>query len=202
LNESKSQTANQLRSLRRLRAVVWTGLSANRIAVALALLLAGSRTVLADRGTDNRAPEVPSQIAVESGNKVHFHGFALGVQIYTWAGASWGTAVPSATLFDADGNAVATHFAGPTWKSNSGSLVVGILAKPPLIVDTNAIPWLLLSAAHTEGPGIFADTSFIHRVNTAGGKAPLTNGTFIGQVAEMPYTADYFFYRNTDNNNN
>src|SRR6185437_15659367 len=75
--------------------------------------------------TDHRAPEVPGDIAVEAGNKVHFHGFGVGVQIYMWNGRTWGNPVPEATLFDAEGNVVAIHFAGPTWESNSGSKVVG-----------------------------------------------------------------------------
>ena len=149
---------------------------------------------------DNRAPDVPEDIAVPPGHKVHFHGFALGAQIYTWDGVKWGPAVPDATLFDEDGNVVATHFAGPTWRSNSGSEVVGAL--PPLSIDMDeeAIPWLRLAADknRTHGPGIFADTTFIHRVNTVAGKAPKENGTFIGQVAAVPYSADYFFYRETN----
>jgi hypothetical protein len=48
------------------------------------------------------------------------------------------------------------------------------------------------------GPGIFADTTFIQRVNTTGGKAPFENGMFVGQVAKVPYTADYFFYRQSN----
>jgi len=32
-------------------------------------------------------------------------------------------------------------------------------------------------------------------VNTTGGKTPSVNGPFVGQVARVPYTADYFFYR-------
>jgi hypothetical protein len=51
----------------------------------------------------------------------------------------------------------------------------------------------------THGPGIFADTTYIQRVNTTGGKAPSADGAFIGQVARVPYTADYFFYRKTTN---
>jgi hypothetical protein len=77
--------------------------------------------------------------------------------------------------------------------------VVGAVDAPPVTVDRNAIPWLRLRAAHTEGPGIFADTTFIQRVNTTGGKAPSVNGTFVGQVARVPYTADYFFYRAANN---
>jgi len=138
-------------------------------------------------------------IAVGTGNTVHFHGFGVGFQIYTWNGSSWGNAVPEATLFDEDGNVVATHFAGPTWQSNSGSKVVGKLPPAAVIVDTNAIPWLRLEALNPEGPGIFADTTFIQRVNTTGGKAPSEPGAFVGQVARIPYTADYFFYRQTTN---
>jgi hypothetical protein len=168
---------------------------------ALLLFSAFSSAALLARVDDNRAPDVPDAIAVEEGNKVHFHGLGVGFQIYTWDGVSWGKAVPDATLFDDEGNVVATHFIGPTWKSNSGSRVLGVLAKPPLIVDEDSIPWLLLAAVptETEGPGIFANTTFIHRVNTVGGKAPSTNGTFVGQVAKIPYMADYFFYRKANN---
>ena len=149
------------------------------------------------RATDNRAPEVPTTIAVPEGNKVHFHGFGVGVQIYTWNGSSWGSAVPEAVLFNAEG-IVAIHFAGPTWESNSGSRVVGALPPLSVTVDTNAIPWLRLTALNPEGPGIFANTTFIQRVNTTGGKAPSTDGTFVGQVTRVPYTADYFFYRHSN----
>jgi hypothetical protein len=165
------------------------------IKATVALLLCGTAALAAQAGVDNRAPEVPTQIAVPAGNKVHFHGFGVGFQIYTWNGTSWGTAVPDATLFN--GRAVvAIHFAGPTWESNSGSRVVGAL--PPeaaVTVNPNAIPWLRLHALTSEGPGIFADISYIQRVNTTGGKAPSAPGAFVGQVARIPYTADYFFYR-------
>jgi hypothetical protein len=147
---------------------------------------------------DNRAPLVPDEISAGDTNKVHFHGFGRGVQIYTWNGASWGSPVPEATLFDGEG-IVAIHFAGPTWESNSGSKVVGAVVPPTVTVDTNAIPWVLLKAVHTEGPGIFAETTFVQRVNTIGGRAPVESGTFIGQVARVPYTADYFFYRHAHN---
>jgi hypothetical protein len=188
----------QTPALRRLGSVLMTALSANKAAVgALALLLgSGLSTLAGGSGTDNRAPEVPAAISVGTTNKVHFHGFGVGFQVYTWNGTSWGSAVPDAILFNGQAGVVATHFAGPSWESNSGSLVVGAL--PPLAavtVDTNAIPWLRLEALIATGPGIFADTTFIQRVNTTGGKAPSTPGAFVGQVARVPYTADYFFYR-------
>src|ERR1043166_2313508 len=197
MNE-RIKTTNERPALRGPGQFVWAARSANKITVgALALLLGGALGALAS-GTDNRAPEVPVDIAVPAGNKVHFHGFGVGVQIYTWNGSSWGTAVPEAILFHNEG-VVAIHFGGPTWQSKSGSTVVGALPPKAVTVDTNAIPWLRLNAKNPEGPGIFADTTFIQRVNTTGGKAPFENGTFVGQVARVPYTADYFFYRQTSN---
>jgi hypothetical protein len=176
------------------------GATVNSIKPGLVLLLCAAAATAAQAGTDNRAPEVPDDaLVVGAGNKVAFHGFGVGVQIYTWNGTSWGTAVPEAMLFDGEGGVVATHFAGPSWESDSGSKVVGAL--PPLAVvtvDPDAIPWLKLQALTAEGPGIFANTTFIQRVNTTGGKAPSAPGAFVGQVARVPYTADYFFYRQSN----
>jgi hypothetical protein len=171
-----------------------------------ASLLCTTTAFVAHAGTDNRAPEVPPELTVGDTNKVSFHGYAEGVQIYTWNGTDWGNAVPRATLFDDDGNVVATHFGtpnGPAWRSNSGSEVVGKLPPKKVIVDDTAIPWLLLAANPnlTHGPGVLAGTSFIHRVNTVGGIAPLEAGTTIGQVVEVPYSADYFFYRPSNDSN-
>ena len=190
---SKTKTINETPVLRRLGAFVWAALSANKATVgALALFLGSGLTALAD---DNRAPEVPDvRLAVDEGNKVHFHGFGVGVQIYTWDGVKWAGPVPRATLFDDEGNIVATHFAGPRWMSNSGSTVLGTVVFAAT-VNPNAIPWVKLSATFEGGAGIFANTKFIQRVNTVGGKEPSENGAFVGQVFESPYTADYFFYR-------
>ena len=188
---------NETPAFRRLLPFGLPARSANKITVgALAVLLGGGLAALA-AGNDNRAPEVPVEIAVPVGNKVHFHGFGVGVQIYTWNGTSWGAAVPEALLFHANG-VVTIHFAGPTWQSNSGSTVVGALPPKAVTVDPNAIPWLRLDAKNPVGPGIFANTTFIQRVNTTGGKAPSTDGAFVGQVARVPYTADYFFYRQSN----
>jgi hypothetical protein len=37
--------------------------------------------------------------------------------------------------------------------------------------------------------------TFIQRVNTVGGKAPTVNGVVAGEVARVPYTAEYLFYK-------
>jgi hypothetical protein len=89
---------------------------------------------------------------------------------------------------------VGIHYRGPTWESNSGSKVVAarLFGCSP---DPTAIPWLLLEAVSTTGPGIFSSVTYVQRVNTTGGLAPAYPGLLIGQVVEVPYTAEYYFYR-------
>jgi hypothetical protein len=124
-----------------------------------------------------------------------FHAYARGTQVYRWDGTGWILVGPSASLFaDADGNAaVGTHYAGPTWRSTSGSTVVGAVSKR-CTASPDAIPWLLLRAISSEGPGVFNGVTHIQRVNTVGGTAPTEAGS-LGEVREIAYTAEYFFYR-------
>src|SRR3954466_2269874 len=99
INKMKSKIAEQTQ---RIRKHTW-------LPILIGLTLAGASVpILAGPGNDNRAPEVPVDITVGENQKVHFHGFGVGVQIYTWDGSGWGVAVPDATLYDADGNIVAT----------------------------------------------------------------------------------------------
>jgi hypothetical protein len=155
----------------------------------------------ADVGQDNRAPEVPAAIAVPVGNKVSFQGYAIGVQIYVSTASAadptvfvWTFRAPEAVLFDEDGNVVAIHYAGPTWESESGSKIIAARVSGAT-VDATAIPWLLLRATSTEGPGILQETTYIQRVNTTGGLAPADAPTQAGLEMRVPYTADYFFFR-------
>ena len=149
---------------------------------------------------DNRAPELPSplcdRLQVQPGNKVAFHVYALGVQIYRWNGTSWVFVAPSARLFaDAEYHGeVGIHYAGPTWESHSGGKVVASRLES-CAPDPTAIAWLLLQKVSTEGPGIFDRVTYIQRVNTAGGLPPAGPGPFIGAEEEVPYTAEYYFYR-------
>jgi hypothetical protein len=147
------------------------------------------------QGNDNRTPEVPVAIQVPEGNKVHFHAYAEGVQIYAWNGSAWIFQAPDAALFDADGDIVGIHYAGPAWESSSGSKVVGARLASAASSHANSIPLLLLRATVAEGPGIFAQTSYIQRVNTVGGVAPSVPGSAVGEEARVGYTAEYFFYR-------
>ena len=163
------------------------------------LLLALVAPARADPDNDNRAPDLVGdckELQVDAGNKVAFHAYAEGVQIYRWNGTTWVFVAPEAWLFAGaeDDDPVAIHYAGPTWESASGSKVVGTVLKR-CIPDPDAIPWLKLEAVSSEGPGIFDGVTFIQRVNTVGGKAPADPGDFPGEVVRVPYTAEYFFYR-------
>jgi hypothetical protein len=156
---------------------------------------------------DRRAPDVPYSLQVPAGGKVSFHAYAIGVQIYTATPSLadptklvWTFTGPEAVLLDADGVVVGSHYAyaGPTrpaWRSESGSLVVGARTVPPVTVDADSIPWLVLDAVLTEGPGIFKRTTHIQRVNTVGGLAPVVPPVQLGQEVRVPYTAEYYFYR-------
>lgn len=150
---------------------------------------------------DKDGPQLPAQcgsIDVENGNKVSFHVYAIGVQVYRWNGASWVFVEPIATLYAEENyfGEVGIHYAGPKWESKSGSKVAGVrVPGTGCTPDSSAIPWILLSATTKSGPGIFGSTTFIQRVNTTGGIAPTTAGSQINELAEVPYTAEYYFYR-------
>lgn len=137
-----------------------------------------------------------SYLAAPAGSTVAFHAFARGVQIYRWTGTAWAFVAPEATLSaDANGNGVVgTHFAGPTWKSHGGSSVKGAVFDR-CTPDASAIPWLSLTAVPDGGAGVFKRVTFIQRVNTLGGLAPVTAGITVGDTARVPYTAEYWFYR-------
>jgi uncharacterized protein DUF3455 len=150
------------------------------------------------------ALDVPSELQVPAGNSIFLVGHAVGVQIYgctaTAGGAAWTLLAPRADLYGDSGRLVATHFGGPTWQAIDGSRVVG-KKEAGVTVDPTAIPWLKLSAASTaEGPDgeRLLNTTFIQRVNTTGGLPPAAaqcDATAVGSQAEVPYTADYYFWR-------
>ncbi len=173
-----------------------------------AALVAAAATLSLTQAAHARppAPVVPSEIQVEHGNQVFLAAHGVGVQIYscntTAGGFAWGFVAPRANLYDKHGKLIITHFAGPTWQAKDGSKVVGHLIRP-VTVDPTAIPWLLLSATPTAGPyggDRLLPTTFIQRTATTGGLAPdaaTCNAKAVGRVVEVPYTADYIFWKKT-----
>jgi len=152
------------------------------------------------RGNDDlQSPELPAvcaNLAVPAGNRSHSRVYAVGVQVYRWNGAAWAFIEPVANLYADAGfkGKVGTHYAGPTWESNSGSTVVARRVDG-CTPDPSTIPWLLLERVSTDGAGIFKKVTYIHRVNTSGGLAPTAPGSVVGEERRVPYTAEYYFYR-------
>lgn len=142
-------------------------------------------------------------------------------------GASWtvNSSRPEATLFSGKNRQIVTHFlspdtnpnkdapnpvpvGSPTWQSSLDSSVVW--GKPltkvdpgdPSCPDKGAIPCLLLqvigSKTGPRGGKRMTQTTFIQRLNTTGGTAPVSGCSVVadvGKQALVPYTADYYFFR-------
>jgi uncharacterized protein DUF3455 len=173
-----------------------------RITIAAALALACLPASIA--GAEPPAPTVPPDIEVPDGNKLYLVGHAIGAQIYTCnltagGGYRWSFAGPRADVYGQNGKLITTHYAGPRWQATDGSIALGSNAKP-VTVDPTAIPWLRLNASGSAGPNgdRLASTTFIQRLNTTGGLIPPAedcNADTIGSLKEVPYTADYTFWK-------
>jgi Protein of unknown function (DUF3455) len=143
---------------------------------------------------------VPPELAPDADQDLDFVLGATGVQKYVCAatetGFAWTFVAPEADLLR-NVCEVGTHYAGPTWEYQDGSTVVAarVAGASP---DPSAIPWLLLAAtSHGDERGKMTRVSSIQRLSTTGGNAPATgcDAAHVGATADVPYTADYFFYR-------
>lgn len=169
---------------------------------------------------DVTPPPVPGTLQVEAGHKAFLIAHASGTQNYiclpSATGHSWTLFGPQATLFEDGADQVITHFlsANPaengtpraTWQDSRDTSAVwaAMIASStdPAYVAPGAIPWFLLRRVGAQygpaGGDRLTATTFIQRVNTAGGIAPAAGCAVAGDVgrkALVPYAADYVFYR-------
>ena len=167
--------------------------------------VAGALAAALSASAAQASPPVPDALEVEKGHHLFLKAHAVGVQSYactaTAGGHAWTFVAPTADLFHAQGRQIGSHYAGPTWEWADGSTVKASRVDG-VTVDPTAIPWLLLRASPgSEGPtggDRLVPTTFIQRVNTTGGIAPaaaLCNAATVGSQADVPYTADYLFFR-------
>jgi hypothetical protein len=168
-------------------------------------------------------PAVPAGLEVDAPNEVFLLGRGVGTQNYvcqpvnSLGRVDWVLFTPQATLFDDFNEQLTTHFFSvnpsegivrATWQdSRDTSTVWGSViatSSDAAFVKAGAIPWLKIDVKNTgaqAGPGggdTLSVTTFIQRLNTDGGTAPSTGcerPTDIGKKAFVPYTADYFFYK-------
>jgi hypothetical protein len=164
-------------------------------------------------------PSVPAGLEVLAPSEAFLLGRGVGTQNYvcqpsaSLGRVAWTLFTPQATLFSDLDEQLTTHFFSPnpdegrivrvTWEDSRDSSIVWARLIASVVVTPDAIPWLKLERAGTqEGPtggATLTETTFIQRVNTVGGVAPATGCDAlpdVGHKAFVPYTADYFFYRN------
>ena len=209
-----------------------TMLIACTTALAVGLMLSLPELAQAQSVTPPTVPD--NKLQVEQGNEAFLLGHGVGTQNYickpSGTGVKFVLFTPEATLFkDNDDRQIITHFFSPnpfepnsdttvvadgmirvTWQARDSSTVWAKVHQPDgmLTVDEHAVAWLLLDVVGTQdgptGGHTLSDTTFIQRVNTTGGLAPLTGCTSLtdlGNQAFVPYTADYFFYKKQHGNN-
>jgi hypothetical protein len=195
-------------------------------ALAVASMLSLSQPTYADTDTVE-PPDVPQDIKVPDGNVAFLKGRAEGTQNYVCSasgtGFAWILFTPQATLFNGADKEIITHFFDPNpdpsdrntdarvvadgtiraaWQhSRDASTVWAKVFGPPVMVRADSVAWLLLQVVgRREGPNggdTLLPTTFIQRVNTRGGLAPLdgcSQSSDVGKKAFRPYTADYFFF--------
>ena len=198
----------------------------SRIAMFGLITVVGIPAAAAAPKKDIVVPPVPANLVVPVGNSVYRVGHAIGTQDYvclpcpttapscTASGFVWTFFGPQATLFDDDDEQIITHFLSPnpdevntppraTWQDSRDSSAVWAFAPPAnQFAVPGAIPWLRLQVVGTQSGPTGGDkltaTTFIQRLQTAGGIAPVTGcsaAAAVGKTALVSYEADYFFYR-------
>jgi len=141
-----------------------------------------------------------------AGNKRVATYFAEGVQKYkarVKPGSDpitfdWVFVAPEATLYDANNTAVGHHGAGPFWTTSPSDSIFAQAFSPARTAPSpdggSSIDWLLLKPKDGTIPsGIFAGVDYIQRIDTKGGKAPVTPPATITEAASVKYMAVYRF---------
>jgi hypothetical protein len=159
-------------------------------AVALPIALIQAQNAAADA----------SSVAAPAGTQEIRSLVATGVQVYSCEydaahHLEWKFKNPLASLYDAHGQLVVHHFAGPSWRADDGSEIKGqMLAQAPS-PTSGAIPWLLLKATSTGGDGLLSNVHYVRRVDTVGGAAPSEPCMREHEAGDSPYFARYIFLR-------
>lgn len=145
--------------------------------------------------------DIPNDLKVPDGNVLLLRAYGKGVQIYDCPISDPPKPTPHAILLMGDmdeGDLVAIHFKGPSWQATDGSIVVGDAANAKHVAapDPDGVDWLLLPAKSNTGNGLFSKVTYIQRLFTDGGKAPVGG---CGQVQDqtqvlVEYSAQYLFY--------
>ena len=195
-------------------------MSWKRTALAATLTIGLNGAMFAANGLT--PPAVPTGLDAPAGHKLFLVGHALGTQNYICAPAATSTGVdwlfigPQATLFDDEGQQIATHFQSKnplkndalhaTWQHSRDTSAVWATrfngSSDAAYVAPNAIEWLLLEMSGAQvgpyGDDKLAKTTWIQRVHTVGGLKPPSTACTAATVNTrklVSYEADYYFYK-------
>lgn len=142
----------------------------------------------------------PPSVTPPEASEEAFRLEASGEQVFRCLidarGWYWKFEAPNAYLFDPQTNqAVAKHGYNFTFVHNDGSrLTTRIVSSAPQ--GNNALPDVLFAVAARDGYGRLSQIQYVQRLNAKGG-VPTTKCTKEkrGQLARVPFTADFVFYR-------
>lgn len=166
-----------------------------RLGFGVLLVAAGAGLMLSAAAQD-----VPDQLRPPANEQLLLQVHAKGDQVYVCksdaAQFNWTLKAPDAQLLDEKGKSFGRHFAGPSWEAKDGSRVVGKAVANSSSPAANSIPWLLVTVVSHEGSGVLSGVTTIQRLNTIGGKAPISgcDASHLNQEVRVPYSADYRFY--------
>ena len=146
---------------------------------------------------------LPAAVRVPSGNRVAMETVGVGEIAYQCrekqgAGGTyeWIFAGPKATLSARDGTTVGSYYGPPaTWESKDGSKLTGTqVAVAP--AGSGNIPYQLVKANPAMGNGAMTGVTYIQRVATRGGVAPMLtcSAANAGFNEIVRYQADYIFW--------
>ena len=164
----------------------------------------------ADYINESENLSIPASIDLppnDPGGYARTHTFyAVGVQKYKAQPKSgsnpvtyeWVLTAPLADLYNPDYLKAGTHTAGPSWQLTGTADSIFAQHFTPKrtapATDAASVDWLLLMPkAGKVATGAFANTAYIQRIATKGGKAPATLPVSVNDTVDIPYTAVYRF---------
>ena len=165
------------------------------------LLVACTQTPMRSNYSQATLPEV---VRVPAGHRPAMEAVGTGQLTYECREKSampgiyeWVFVGPNAVLSNRVGARVGTYYGSPaTWESADGSKISGTqLAISP--GASGSIPLQLVKTDPAVGSGAMSGVTYIQRVNTQGGVAPVSScdATNTGKRELVDYQADYIFYR-------
>ncbi|WP_308923894.1 DUF3455 domain-containing protein [Janthinobacterium sp. J1-1] len=170
------------------------------IAIPLSALLLTACAPMAARYSQDA---LPATVQVPAGHQVAMQTVGVGKIAYEckakkdMSGHEWVFGGPDAVLNDRGGMQVGTYVGPPaTWASRDGSAVTATqVAVAP--AGAGNIPYQLVKANPATGSGAMQGVSYIQRVATQGGVAPMSacSASNLGAKQWVPYQADYIFWK-------